>query len=192
MRQIVANYDDTGIFVYQAFKPATVAAALANGTFAEGFSMDRMTWIKPSFGWMLYRSGYARKNRQQGILKIKLSHEGFLEILNNAVETSYNRRIFAAYEDWKKALDTSEVRIQWDPDRALEGHKLNRRAIQIGIRGSMVQRYVHEWIIGLTEVTALAHEIHDAVLNNQALPPVPEEKIYPVNADLVQRLAISD
>ena len=61
MRKIFANYDEEGIYVYQAFKPTIVAAALKHGTFDKGFSLDRMTWIKPSFGWMLYRSGYATK-----------------------------------------------------------------------------------------------------------------------------------
>ncbi|HBB34945.1 MAG TPA: hypothetical protein DDZ80_20145 [Cyanobacteria bacterium UBA8803] len=31
------------------------------GNFGKGFSLHRMTWIKPSLGWMLYRSGYATK-----------------------------------------------------------------------------------------------------------------------------------
>ena len=70
-RRIFASYDDEGIYVYQAFTPTTVASALKRGTFDRGFSLDRMTWIKPSFGWMLYRSGYASKHRQEAILKIR-------------------------------------------------------------------------------------------------------------------------
>src|SRR5688500_16747428 len=101
-RQIYAAYDDEGIFVYQAFSPQTVQAALAKGTFSTGFSLDRMTWIKPSFGWMLYRSGYAAKTRQQGILKIKLKHEGFLAILRQSVETSYDSQVFPTIDDWKR------------------------------------------------------------------------------------------
>lgn len=191
-RQIRADFDDEGIYVYQAFRPSTVAAALAHGTFANGFSMNRMTWIKPSFGWMLYRSGYASKNRQKAILKIKLTHAGFQEIIGQAIETSFNKRQHTTREDWKRALDASEVRVQWDPDRALEGYKLERRAIQLGIHGSVVEHYVHKWIIGLTEVTALAREIHQAVLQNQPLPTVPEEKIYPVNAEITSLLGITE
>ena len=43
----------------------------------------RMTWIKPSFAWVLYRSGYGRKHNQTRVLKMKLSHdtvEGTLKI----------------------------------------------------------------------------------------------------------------
>lgn len=80
--QVLAEYDDDGIYIYQAFKDNIVDAALKKGTFGEGFSLDRMTWIKPSFGWMLYRSGYATKKRQTRIVKVKMTHEGFQEILS--------------------------------------------------------------------------------------------------------------
>ena len=34
------------------------------------FKPDRMTWIKPSFAWMLYRAGYGSKHGQENILKV--------------------------------------------------------------------------------------------------------------------------
>ena len=114
---IYATYDDEGIYVYQAFKPSTVQAALEKGTFGQGFSLDRMTWIKPSFGWMLYRSGNATKSRQEAILKIKLSHDGLLSILRQSVKTTYSPDLYASVDAWKRALDASDVRHQWDPDR---------------------------------------------------------------------------
>jgi hypothetical protein len=191
MRKIFANYDEEGIYVYQAFTPSTVAAALKRGTFDKGFSLDRMTWIKPSFGWMLYRSGYASKHRQEAILKIKLSHTGFLEILRQSVETSFNRHIYESEHAWSAALAKSEVRHQWDPERALNGAKLERRAIQIGIRGETVARYVNEWILQLEEVTALAREIGQAVKERKkVLPEVPHEDVYEVTDELKHSLGI--
>jgi hypothetical protein len=189
---IYADYDDEGIYVYQAFKPSTVAAALERGTFGKGFSLDRMTWIKPSFGWMLYRSGYATKSRQEAILKIKLTHEGFLAILRQSVKTTYAPDLYASVDEWKRALNASDVRHQWDPERALEGHRLDRRAIQIGIRGETVRRYVHEWIIGLEGVTTLAHAVKAAVDAGDVMPAVPEERVYEVDAELGRRLGIVD
>lgn len=192
-RQIYAHYDDEGIFVYQAFRPSTVAAALKKGTFGQGFSLNRMTWIKPSFGWMLYRAGYATKPGQEGILKIKITHDGFLTILRGSVKSSYNPEysIFASRDEWKQALTASKVRHQWDPDRDLRLNRLDRRAIQIGIRGEMSYRYVNEWIIGLEEVTDLAHAIKQAVDEKLPLPDVPEERHYPVDAELQHRLGIT-
>lgn len=192
MRQILAAYDEAGIFVYQAFNPAIVAAALEKGTFGQGFSLERLTWIKPSFGWMLHRSGYASQHNQEAILKIKLSHDGFLAILGQAVETSHNPRLYADIHRWKSALDKSDVRIQWDPDRDLYDHRLERRAIQIGMRGETVKRYVSEWILGLEEVTELARAVGAAVKSKaKTLPNVPEERVYPVGDDLRERLGIT-
>lgn len=192
-RQIYAHYDDEGIFVYQAFKPTIVAAALENGTFGAGFNMERMTWIKPSFAWMLYRSGYATKTRQEAILKIRLTHEGFKEILSQSVETTFNPHIYADVDEWRKTLKKSPVRHQWDPERNLRLGKIDRRAIQIGIRGWVVQQYVNEWIIGLEEVTELAHVIHTAVKNKRKdLPDVPQERVYDIDDMLQKRLGVKN
>lgn len=183
-RQILAAYDSEGIYVYQAFKPSIAEEALRKGTFGKGFNMERMTWIKPSFGWMLYRSGYATKHRQESILKIKLTHQGFQEILEQAIPTSFDRDIFASERDWKRSLDNSEVRYQWDPDRDLSLRRLEHRALQLGIRGRVVQNYVNNWILGIEEVTNLAHEIQNAFKNKSKLPEVPQEKAYQVNEQI--------
>jgi hypothetical protein len=190
-RKIYAAYDDEGIFVYQAFKPEIVQAALEKGTFNTGFSMERMTWIKPSFGWMLYRSGYATKTRQEAIVKIKLTHTGFLSILRQSVETSFHPDIYSDIEEWKRALNQCDVRHQWDPDRNLRLGKLDRRAIQIGISGKTAYRYVNEWIIGLEDVTELARTIQQTAKSKSPFPTVPEENVYPVDADLIQQLGIT-
>jgi hypothetical protein len=44
--------------VYQAYSPHIAHAAIAAGTFVTPFKQGRMTWIKPSFLWMMYRSGW--------------------------------------------------------------------------------------------------------------------------------------
>lgn len=191
-RQILAAYDSKGIFVYQAFKPSIAQAALSKGTFGKGFNLERMTWIKPSFGWMLYRSNYATKHRQESILKIKLSHEGFQEILKQAIPTSFNRDIFESERDWRDVLNHSEVRYQWDPDRDLSLRRLENRALQLGIRGGVVHSYVNNWILDIKEVTKLAHDIRDAVKHKlQAIPNVPQERVYQVNQEIQHRLGIN-
>jgi len=191
MRKIFASYDTEGIWVYQAFKPSIVESALEKGTFDRGFSLDRMTWIKPSFGWMLYRSGYASKHRQEAIIKIKLAHSGFKEILNQSIETSFNPSVYESEQSWAAALSKSDVRHQWDPDRAITGEKLERRAIQIGIQGDTVHRYVHEWIVSLEEVTSVAKDIAQAIEDKRRpLPVVPVEEEYSIDQVLRRRLGM--
>src|SRR4051794_8808292 len=112
-RQIIAAFDKEGIMVYQAFRRSIVDAALARGTFGKGFNLSRMTWIKPSFGWMLHRSDYATKHRQDAIVQVKLTHEGFRAILLQSAPTSYDPDLYPSENAWRAALDKSEARHQW-------------------------------------------------------------------------------
>ena len=191
MKRIYADYDQEGVFVYQAFKAKTVLKATAIGRFGTGFNRNRSTWIKPSFGWMLQRSGYASKHRQDGIARIKISHEGFLAILNQSIHTEFDERSGSSRLFWRRALDLTEVRHQWDPDRDLRGRPNERRAIQIGLSGATVHRYVDEWILGIEDVTELAKEIGRAVKSRmKVLPPCPELKVYELNSELSTKLGI--
>ena len=49
-----AAYTAETITVYQAYGPQIADPAVRAGTFVPPFSRDRMTWIKPSFGWMMH------------------------------------------------------------------------------------------------------------------------------------------
>ena len=186
-RRVLAYHDADTVTVYQAFDPEIVAAAVAGGTFGKGFGMNRMTWIKPSFGWMLHRSDYATAPRQEAIVRVCLSRTGFDAILAEAVLTHYEAGVHDTELAWTNALKRSRVRCQWDPDRDLGDRKLERRAVQLGISGDFVARYVHEWIVGIADVTDLAHRVRDAVRGGDAvLPDVPHETPYPVS-DVVRR-----
>lgn len=71
MRHAVrAMHTEEFVRVYQAFNPVIAGKAIDAGRFVAPFKMDRMTWIKPSFNWMMYRSGYARKPQQEVVLAL--------------------------------------------------------------------------------------------------------------------------
>jgi len=190
-RQILAAYDDTGVVVYQAFQPDTVHEAVRLQVFGKGFGLDRMTWIKPSLGWMLYRSGYASKARQQRIVQVTIQHDGFLAMLADAVPSGYERDLYASRSEWDVALRRSEARYQWDPDRDLALRPLARRALQLGIEGSLIRRYAREWIVRIADVTDLAHAIRDSVAAGRPLPEVPVERPYVVADDLARRMSVT-
>ena len=71
-----AEWDEEGVYFYQAYNQLIADYALREQNFGgEGWNPDRMSWIKPSLAWMLYRSRYGYKDKNQArILKIKLSH----------------------------------------------------------------------------------------------------------------------
>ena len=70
--EIRADYDRDTIVVYQAYKQAIGKPAIENKKFGPEFSYNRMTWIKPSFLWMMERSGYGNKSGQECILAIRI------------------------------------------------------------------------------------------------------------------------
>ena len=134
-RNIYAVFDEKTIKVYQAYNNEIADEALKLGKFGSKFSLNRMTWIKPSFLWMMYRSGWATKQGQERILAIDLKREGFDEIVKNSVLSSFREVSDLSKEEWKEKLENSEVRCQWDPDRDIYGNPIGRRAIQLGIKG---------------------------------------------------------
>jgi len=175
--------------VYQAFKPSTVHTAVELGTFGKGFGFDRTSWIKPSFGWTLRRTKYATKNRMQAIARIKISHEAMIEILDQSIEAHWNESLFPKEDDWRLALSKSDVVHQWDPERDLIGKRLDRQAIQIGIRGEVIRTYVSDYIVGVEDLTALAQEIGKiSKAKGKSFPTVPIEKEYPISDELFRKL----
>ena len=134
-RVILAQYDLDSVVVYQAYRPAIGHFAAQHGYFGGEFKLTRMTWIKPNFLWMMYRSGWGTKPGQEVILAVRLQRSAFDTILAQAVHSSYVSDIYGTKEEWKAAVDRSDVRLQWDPDHSPTGGKLTRRAIQLGLRG---------------------------------------------------------
>ncbi|MCU6433690.1 DUF4291 domain-containing protein [Undibacterium sp. Jales W-56] len=187
-RQIRAVYDATTIRVYQAYSDAIANAALEKGTFVSPpFKMERMTWIKPSFLWMMYRAGWGLKDvGQKRILAIDISREGFEWALAHGCLSHADESI--SKEEWEAKKNASPVRIQWDPERDLLLRSLQHRAIQIGLSKEALNLYVNQWIQSITDVTPLAHAIHTFVIDKefeQAQALLPAELPYLVSTSLL-------
>lgn len=117
-RAIRALYDEDTITVYQAYNSSIARAAVQAQTFVSPpFKKERMTWIKPSFLWMMYRSGWATKENQECILAIKIRRTGFEWALQHACLSHFDAAFYASYDDWKTKLNNTPVRIQWDPEK---------------------------------------------------------------------------
>ena len=110
-RQIRASHTDTTIRVYQAYSDVIADTALKHGTFVSPpFSMNRMTWIKPSFLWMMYRAGWGFKDDgQRRILAIEITHEGFNWALAHSCPSERPHDL--DNEGWQRLKDASPVRI---------------------------------------------------------------------------------
>ena len=157
-KHILARYDAETIHVYQAYRPAIARHAVKHQQFGGDFSFNRMSWIKPNFLWMMYRSGWAEKEGQEHILAIRLKRRFFDEILRVAVPSSFDAERHASQEEWREAVASSDVRLQWDPDHDPLGRPVERRAIQLGLRGSMLRRFGTEELVSVEDITPFVHE----------------------------------
>jgi hypothetical protein len=187
-RHVMAQYDDSHLIVYQAFRPEIGRYAVEHQRFGGPFQMGRMTWIKPNFLWMMYRSGWGTKSDQEITLAISLKREGFDTLLSQAVASTFDPALFPNEEQWRLAVASSSVRLQWDPDHDPTGRPVGRRAIQIGMRGDAVHRYVTEWTVGIEDISAFVAE-QRATLESAGVHAIemPIECVYDVRDDKTRR-----
>jgi hypothetical protein len=180
-RHILAQYDDDTVVVYQAYRPAIGRFAAVHGYFGGDFSFGRMTWIKPNFLWMMFRSGWGTKQDQEVILAVWLKRSGFDALLKDAVHSTFVPDLYGSEAEWKSAVADSSVRLQWDPDHDPSGSKVERRAIQLGLRGDLLARYAREWIVQIEDVSAFVAAQHmHATRSSCDRLLIPREEVYPV------------
>lgn len=189
----MAQFDDSAVVVYQAYRPEIGEYAARHGRFGAAWSRTRMSWIKPNFLWMMYRCGWASKDGQEVVLALWLRRDGFDEILAAAVPSSHDPRVHATREQWARAGEHADVRLQWDPDHGPGGAPEQRRAIQLGLRGEVLRRFADEWLLGVEDVTPLvrAQRAHASAPWHDL--ETPEERVYrPADAHTVHRLGLAD
>ena len=191
-QHILAQYDDESVVVYQAYRPSIGNFATAHGYFGGEFRLNRMSWIKPNFLWMMYRSGWGTKPGQEVVLAIRLNRIRFDEILAQAVHSSFVPEIYGSQKEWQARVRRSDVRLQWDPDHAPNGTRERRRAIQLGLRGPVLSSYTREWILDIEDVSEFVAEQRNYIDTKVDLL-TPCEDIYPVSdIDTQRRLGIDD
>ncbi len=177
-RHILAQFDADSIIVYQAYRPSIAQYAVEHQRFGGDFSYSRMSWVKPNFLWMMYRSGWAAKEGQEHILAITLKRPFFDEVLAAAVPSSFKADSGGSHDAWTNALAKSDVRLQWDPDHDPLGRNLERRAIQLGLRGEMLRRYGQSDLVSIEDITPFVIEQRQHLKEGFAGLQTPFEQIY--------------
>ncbi|WP_108869185.1 DUF4291 domain-containing protein [Aquimarina aquimarini] len=174
---IMGQYNDDKIVVYQSYRPEIGNFAVKNQYFGGAFSLERMTWIKPNFLWMMYRNGWGTKEGQEVVLAIHLKKKVFEKYLKNAVYSSFKPELYTSYESWQEDIQQSNIRLQWDPDHDPYGAKLERRAIQIGLRKEFIKSFAQEDIIEIEDISAFVNEQYQLVKSqNIDKLMIPKEK----------------
>jgi hypothetical protein len=191
-RVILAQFDADTVVVYQAYRPAIGTFAASHGHFGGGFSLSRMSWIKPNFLWMMYRCGWGKKADQETVLAVRLRRSAFDAILEQAVPSTFDSSVYSTEAEWRTAVSASAVRLQWDPDHDPSGAKVDRRAIQLGLRGEVLAAYARDWIVEIEDVSdfVAAQRPHAGEPDWPDLT-IPREDVYPVaDAVVAQRLRV--
>jgi hypothetical protein len=177
-----AVFDADSITVYQAYAAEIAIPAVAAQTFVAPFKRERMTWIKPSFLWMMYRCGWGTKPGQERILAVRISRAGFEEALSAACLSHFDADLYRDREAWRARKVASPVRIQWDPERTHAGQPLGWRSLQVGIGDAMVDRYLDDWIVELTDLTEHARYLRTVGATDPTL--LPPERPYPLPPEI--------
>lgn len=168
-QQIRARYDAQTVVVYQAYGPAIADAAVAAQRFVAPFSFTRMTWVKPSFLWMMERCGWATKPNQERVLAVALHRWAFDWAVARAVSTSV-------------AAEGAPIRVQWDPERSARGGKLPHRSLQLGLGRAVAHAYASDWIVRIDDVTPLVRRLRSLRRDGRwdaVEAALPRERPYP-------------
>jgi hypothetical protein len=183
-KSISGHFNSSCILLYQAFSSEIARPALIHGNFLTdnpGFSPTRMTWIKPNFLWMMFRSDWGRSKNQENILAFWVDLEWFRSVLKQAKLSGKD-----------KNCRGSDVVVQWDPDHGPSGVKNSlRRDIQIGIRGKKAIEWAQgtagpavKEIINFNPLVEQARRVKDH--GNFFMPVEEVFEFYSENIDLVE------
>ena len=174
----MAQYNSETIVVYQAYRPTIAEYAVKHQRFGGEFRFNRMSWIKPNFLWMMYRAGWATKEGQERILALWLNRNFFEELLLNAVASTFDSGKYSSRTDWESAIASSDVRLQWDPDHDPYGAPLARRAVQLGLRGTMLRRFSDEALVNVEDITSFVQQERELLTHGIDELRTPAESVF--------------
>ncbi len=191
--EIRADYDRETITIYQAYSAVIADPALEAQTFVPPFSFHRMTWIKPSFLWLMHRSNWGQKSGQERTLAVRLKRSGWERALSLAVLTSFEPTVFRSPEEWQDPFRQAQAHLQWDPERSLRGAGLPYLSIQVGLSRHIIREYVEEWIVAIEDYTPRVKKIYHLLHSGQgdkARKHLPSERVYSVPAAIGERILL--
>lgn len=181
-RHILAQFDADTVVVYQAYRPEIGRYAAEHQRFGGPFSLERMSWVKPNFLWMMYRSGWGTKEGQEVTLAVRIRRPAFDQILAAAIHSTYVPEVYGERRAWERLGKRSDVRLQWDPDHDPSGNKQVRRAIQLGLRGPTLAAYAHESLVEITDISAFVAQQRQTWFEGPRTELLtPREEVYPVD-----------
>ena len=193
--EIRAHYTKSTITIYQAYAPAIADPAIKQQKFVAPFSFQRMTWIKPSFRWLMHRSNWGQKKSQDRILAVEITRSGWDKALELGVLTHPEPSVYPDPDAWTRRFQEAAVHIQWDTERNFRGAGLSHFSIQVGISRRLIQEYVDQWIVKVEDLTPKVIKMRDLIRSgkaNDAKRMLPSERVYQVEPAIARRLMLTN
>jgi hypothetical protein len=137
---------------------------------------------------MMYRSGWGTKEGQEVTLGLRTRREFFDSLLSQAVPSTWDQESYLTHQEWKVAVSRSQVRLQWDPDHHPAGAKWERRALQLGLRGPILEQFGKHEVLGVLDLSDFV-ETQRVKLKQAGIAAVesPVERVYRVASDDIRR-----
>ncbi len=166
-KHVLAQFSeaDNSIVVYQAFNKKIADYAVQNQRFGgPKYSSTRMTWVKTNFLWMMYRSGWGKKDaNQERTLAITLRLDFFVDVLLGRSKSSAAKAVAREKELAAQASQAGDpksaplCRLQWDPDHFPNGEKhCGRRAVQLGMKN--LGEEFNEAIVAIEDISSYVED----------------------------------
>lgn len=113
-------------------------------------------------------------------------------ILAGGLWASWDRDIYATSDEWSRAVGLSSVRLQWDPDHHPSGAKLDRRAIQLGLRGSILEAFGNAELLEVIDLSQFVAEQLSSLSRGVSGLVTPRERVYtPADPAVSSRLGLA-
>ena len=192
-RQIRADFDRDSVVVYQAYRKEIAEPALRGGRFVSPFSWGRMTWIKPSFLWLMARSHWGTKPGQECILAVRIQRSAWEHVLSLGALTSFEPAVHGNAANWRHQFENAQVHVQWDPERTIHGKKLEHRTIQVGLGREVIGEFTEQWVMEIEDHTSRTRKIRSLYLSGnhrRAKELLPPERVYHASEDAARRLGV--
>jgi hypothetical protein len=131
---------------------------------------------------MMYRCGWGTKEGQEVVLAVRIRRTAFDDILRQPIHSTFVAEVYTNRAQWMESVERSEVRLQWDPDHDPYGAKLDRRAIQLGLRGAVLRFYARDWFVSIDDISEFVRA-QQGVLKKEGLGSLMtlREDVYPVS-----------
>ncbi len=81
---------------------------------------------------------------------------------------------------WETLFAQANVYVQWDPERSINGKKLEHRSLQLGISRKLIS-YFNDAIVAIDDLTPLVRKCHNLLINGkttQAKSFLPRQKKF--------------